>query len=161
MNRPALSLQGRALQLLSRREHAVHELKRKLAPHAASEEELDALLDRLQRQGWLSDARAAESTAHRLAKRHGARRIQHQLAQMGVPTDQAEHALLTLRESEPERAAEVWRAKFGVPATTVKERARHIRFLLARGFAPETVYRLVPPAQANPGDDAHSLTDPA
>ena len=49
-----LSLRGRALKLLSLREQSRSELMRKLAPHAESPEQVQALLDDLQRAGLLS-----------------------------------------------------------------------------------------------------------
>jgi regulatory protein len=42
-----------------------------------------------------------------------------------------------------ERAREVWRKKFGEPATDATGRAKHMRFLLARGFGAEVVRRVV------------------
>ena len=47
-----------------------------------------------------------------------------------------------LRETEEVRAREVWRKKFGAPATDAQERAKQIRFLIARGFAAEVVRRV-------------------
>src|SRR3989344_6800695 len=66
-----LSLKGRALRLLSQREHSRSELAAKLAPHAESPEELAALLDQLVEQDWLSDQRAAQSLVHRRGPRLG------------------------------------------------------------------------------------------
>ena len=43
--RQPLSLKARALGYLSRREHSRAELRRKLAPHAESADEVEALLD--------------------------------------------------------------------------------------------------------------------
>ena len=44
---PKLSLTGRALRLLSGREHSRAELQRKLAPHEETPGELAAVLDKL------------------------------------------------------------------------------------------------------------------
>ncbi|MGL4807537.1 MAG: hypothetical protein ACRC4O_02225, partial [Giesbergeria sp.] len=46
-----LSLKARALRSLARREYTRAELRRKLAPHEDTEEQLDALLDVLQALG--------------------------------------------------------------------------------------------------------------
>ena len=48
-----------------------------------------------------------------------------------------------MRASELERAREVWRKKFGQPATDANERAKQMRFLLTRGFATQAVRRVV------------------
>ena len=64
-----LSLRGRALKLLSLREQSRSELMRKLAPHAESPEQVQALLDDLQRAGLLSEQRFVESLVRRRASR--------------------------------------------------------------------------------------------
>jgi regulatory protein len=48
-----------------------------------------------------------------------------------------------LRSTELERAREVWRKKFGAQPLDAAERAKQIRFLVSRGFAPEAVRRVV------------------
>ena len=77
--RQPLSLKARALGYLSRREHSRAELRRKLAQHAESAEEVDALLDWLERENWLSNARFAESVVHRRAGRYGTARLMQEL----------------------------------------------------------------------------------
>ena len=49
-----LSLKGRALKLLSMREHSRLELERKLAAHVQEGEQLAPLLDDLERRGFIS-----------------------------------------------------------------------------------------------------------
>ncbi|MEK7696353.1 MAG: recombination regulator RecX, partial [Pseudomonadota bacterium] len=75
MPRPPLSLKARAVGYLSRREHSRAELARKLAPHAESAEEVEALLDVLERDNWLSNERFVDSLVHRRASRYGAARV--------------------------------------------------------------------------------------
>jgi len=53
-SRQSPSLKARALALLSRREYSRLELARKLAPHAQDRDALEALLDELAQQKWLS-----------------------------------------------------------------------------------------------------------
>ena len=72
--RQPLSLKARALGYLSRREHSRAELRRKLAPHAESADEVEALLDWLEGENWLSNTRFAESVVHRRASRYGTAR---------------------------------------------------------------------------------------
>ncbi len=141
---PTLSLKGRALRLLSQREHSRLELERKLAEHAASPEELARVLDELEARGFISQARVIESVLHRCSPRFGAARIRQELAGKGLDAEAVSQALAGLKASEAERAHEVWQRKFGGQAPTdPKERARQARFLLARGFAAEVVRRVV------------------
>jgi regulatory protein len=53
------------------------------------------------------------------------------------------HAVALLRTSEQARAFEVWRKKFGSPASTPAERAKQVRFLAGRGFSGEAIARVV------------------
>jgi len=55
------SLRERALRFLAAREHSRAELKRKLAPHAESAEQLATLLEELVGRQQQSDARFAEA----------------------------------------------------------------------------------------------------
>jgi regulatory protein len=108
----------------------------------AAREEIERLLDELEAAHHLSDARFAESRIHARARRQGTARIQQELARHGVELDAV--AKRQLRDTELERAREVWRRKYGgEPPLDPAERARQMRFLAARGFAAEVVRRLV------------------
>ena len=137
--RPPLSLKGRALRLLSQREHSRSELERKLAAHEEEPGTLARALDELQARGFISEERVVESVMHRRASKLGTARIQQELAAKGVSSESMSEALAQLRSTELERAREVWSRKFDAPASDPKERARQIRFLLSRGFAAEVV----------------------
>ena len=152
-SRDGISLRARALQHLARREYSRQQLAQKLTPYAPDPDALRALLDEFQAKGWLSDARAAESLVRRLAQKQGERRIRQALQQMGVDTHLQESALSDLTHTEGQRAAAVWVRKYGQPPQTLQEKARQIRFLLARGFSSEVVQRTVPSvARAEAGD---------
>lgn len=129
-----LSLRGRALRLLSQREHSRAELAAKLGPHCNASDELDALLADLAANGWLDDRRASESLVHRKAARFGSARIKQDLQAIGLSPDLVASALDGLRASEVARAQAVWQKKFGRAAQTPAERAKQMRFLLTRGF---------------------------
>lgn len=131
------SLKARAVALLSRREHSRLELFRKLAPHAASEEELEQMLDHLARENWQSDERFAQSLVHRQSAKHGTSRILNTLRQHGLDAENLSDLKDNLRETELDRAREVWLKKFGKAPADAKEHARQIRFLASRGFSPE------------------------
>lgn len=137
------SLRERALGFLARREHSRAELRRKLAPHAESPGELDALLDDLERRQLLSESRFAEARAHVMSRKFGAARIERDLRAKGVSDAEAALAARGARATEFERALEVWRRKFGRPAADLKERARQMRFLQGRGFGSEVIRRII------------------
>ncbi|MCZ8093770.1 MAG: recombination regulator RecX [Acidovorax sp.] len=138
-----LSLKGRALRLLSQREHSRSELLRKLSPHVQEGEDLDAVLDDLQSKDFINEARVVESVLHRRAGRLGAARIRQELQSKGLGAEAVQGAVAQLQGSELERAREVWRRKFGEPATDPQTRAKHMRFLLTRGFSGDVVRRAV------------------
>ena len=145
MNKPALqpSLKGRALRLLSQREHSRLELERKLAEHETEPGQLAKALDELQARGFISEERVIESVIHRRAGKLGTARVRQELAAKGLSGEAVAAAVEQLRGSELARAREVWSRKFGAPATDPKEKARQIRFLVSRGFAAEVVRRVV------------------
>ncbi len=137
------SLKGRALRLLSQREHSRAELERKLAPHEETPGELAKALDELQARDFINDGRAIESVVHRRASKLGAARVRQELAAKGLSGEAVAQAMEGLRDTELSRAQEVWRKKFGQPPADAHERARQMRFLITRGFAAEVVRRVV------------------
>lgn len=138
-----LSLKGRALRCLAAREHSRAELLRKLAPHEEEPGQLERVLDELQAKGFISEERVAASLLHRRAARLGDRRIRQELQAKGLDAPTVAQALAQLQGTELERAQAVWQRKFGGPAQEAKERARQVRFLMARGFSAEVVRRVV------------------
>ena len=145
MNRPGFqpSLKGRALRLLSQREHSRAELERKLAPHEEEPGELAKALDELQARDFINDGRAIESVIHRRAGKLGAARIKQELAAKGLSGEAVAEAMAQLKDTELDRAREVWRKKFGAPPQDAQERGKQMRFLITRGFAAEVVRRVV------------------
>ena len=137
------SLKGRALQLLSQREHSRAELERKLAAHETTPGELAQALDDLQARDFINDGRAIESVINHRASKLGAARLKQELAAKGLGGEAVAQALAALKDSELDRAREVWQKKFGEPAQDPRERAKQARFLLTRGFAAEVVSRVL------------------
>lgn len=139
------SLKARAVGLLSRREYSRKELSGRLVPHAPDLETLTALLDDLQREGWLSDERYARSMLNQRSARQGERRIIGDLRRQGVADELLDTLSEDLRATEYERAVQVWRKRFDGKALpeTPKEYARQARFLAARGFAGHVVGKVL------------------
>jgi regulatory protein len=152
-SRPALSLKGRALGYLSRRDYSRTELAAKLARHAAEDEAIEPILDALEREGWLSDARFAESLVHRRAARFGASRIVSELKRHALRDTLIEDVSAGLRESEWDRAKAVWQKRYrGHVAQTPAERAKQARFLAARGFSQAIIVKLIKGVDDDFGD---------
>ena len=140
---PKLSLTGRALRLLSGREHSRAELQRKLAPHEETPGELAAVLDKLAAKDLQSDQRAIDSLVHRRSAKLGTQRLRQEMQSKGMDPQAVAQTVALLRTSEQARALEVWRKKFGSPASTPAERAKQVRFLAGRGFSGEAIARVV------------------
>lgn len=138
-----LSLKGRALAALARREHSRVELQRKLAPHTESAEQLTQLLDQLEAENWLSSLRFAESLTHRRAAKFGTARIQQELHQHDLAADLLIEQVAALRATESARALVVWEKKFGELPQTPQQHAKQMRFLLGRGFSAEAISQVL------------------
>jgi regulatory protein len=148
-----LSLKGRALRLLTGREHSRAELERKLAAHEEESGQLAKVLDELQAKDFISESRVIESVLNRRANRLGAARIRHELQGKGLRPEAVSAAVQSLKGSETDRARGVWQKKFGAPAADTAERGKQMRFLAARGFGSDAIRRVVS------GSDDHSEAD--
>ena len=146
MNKPGFqpSLKGRALRLLSQREHSRTELERKLAQHEEVPGELAKALDELQARDFINDGRAVDSVVNRRSGKLGSARIKQELAAKGLSGEAVAEAMSSLKDSELSRAQEVWRKKFGTAPQDPQGKAKQMRFLLSRGFPSEVVRRIVP-----------------
>ena len=139
----APSLKGRALRLLSRREHSRTELERKLAKYEEEPGTLAAALDELAAKDFISEARVVQSVVHQRAPRMGALRVRQELQHKGIAPEAIAEAVAGLQASEISRAFEVWRRRFEAPPQDAKERARQMRFLMARGFSGAVVAKVL------------------
>jgi len=153
------SLKARALRLLSLREYSRKTLAAKLAESEArwarlGAEQLkqtsqattlsiEAVLDDFETRGWLSDGRFAEALVRRRSERYGTRKIADELERAGVDSQQSAKLLGALKETEFQRAYELWARKYGEKAQDQKERARQYRFLASKGFSSDVVARII------------------
>jgi regulatory protein len=138
-----LSLTGRALRLLSAREHSRAELERKLAQYEDEPGALAKVLDALQAKDFINEGRVVASVLHRRSAKLGAARIKQELQAKGLEPEAVAEAVSSLRASEVERAKEIWRKKFGQPPADAAERGKQMRFLASRGFGGDTIHRVV------------------
>ena len=153
------SLKARALRLLSQREYSRKGLAAKLAESEArwgklggeqSEQspesrnsQIEAVLDDFESRGWLSDERFAEALVRRRSERYGMRKIADELDRAGVDSKQTAKLLGKLKETEFQRAFDLWTRKYGAHAQDQKERARQYRFLASKGFSSEVVAKVI------------------
>ena len=144
---------ARAVALLARREHSRAELAIKLR-RALSDtddpDEVDRVLDALERDKLLSDERYAGAVTRTRAARFGDARVRFDLKSAGVAAETVDRAVASLKGTELERARLVWLRRFGELAHTPQERGRQARFLQARGFSIETIGKIL---RGPPGDD--------
>ncbi|MGJ7490948.1 recombination regulator RecX [Variovorax sp. ZT4R33] len=144
----APSLKGRALRLLSQREHSRAELERKLAKYEEEPGTLAQALDELAAKDFISEARVVQSVVHQRAPRMGTARVRQELQHKGIAPAAIAEAVAGLRDTELARAREVWARRFeAAPAIDAKERARQARFLMARGFSGEIVSKVLNPSR--------------
>ena len=156
------SLKARALRLLSLREYSRKGLAAKLAesearwsklgveqdedssePQASQTQKIEAVLDDFEARGWLSDERFAEALVRRRSERYGIRKIADELDRAGVDSKQSARLLGALKQTEFQRAYELWARKYGQAATDQKERARQYRFLASKGFGSDVVSKVI------------------
>ena len=128
--------------MLARREHSRAELARKLADEGTPQEIQD-VLEQLERSGLLCDARFAESLVASRAARLGNARLRHDLRARGVGEELIAAALPAEAGSELGRAREVWRRKFGAAPADRADYARQARFLQGRGFAVDIIRKVL------------------
>jgi len=134
-----------AMDYLSRREHAIHELRQKLLGKDYEPEEVDTALERLCQQGLLSDERFTEAfIAYRQQRGSGPFKINAELRQKGV-SDAMIARFLDERDSHwLDIARDVRNKKFGdALPSDIKEKARQTRFLQQRGFTHEQTRSLL------------------
>lgn len=138
-----LSLTGRALRLLSQREHSRLELERKLASHVEEGEDLTAVLDALEAKDFISPERVAQSVVYRRGSKLGTARVVQELRSKGLDDDTVRAAAEQLKATEHARAWEVWQRKFGELPNTPQARMKQMRFLASRGFSGEVVSKIL------------------
>jgi regulatory protein len=136
LGKQPLSLKASAIRLLARREYARAELHDRLVARGATREEVERVLDELERSGYLSDVRFAQALVAQKAGRYGKRAIAHQLRQKQVAPVAAIDALASMALTDAVAdATALWQRRFGDLPKDDREKARQVRFLQARGYS--------------------------
>lgn len=91
---------SKAIELLMRKPQSRKELGRKLLEWEASEEEAEAICDRLEELGYLNEAEyAGRIVRHYAAKGFGERKLRDELYRRGVPRELWEDALAQIEDN--------------------------------------------------------------
>ena len=135
----AKTVEAAAVRLLTRREHSIEELRRKLLSKGYPPDTIEPVVQKLAGKRLVSDERFTSSFVHHHAKRgQGPVRIRAELRQQGIPDSQLEEALRSADIDWVQLARDVRRRKFGATAPrSLGERAKQARFLQYRGFDAE------------------------
>jgi regulatory protein len=132
-------LRQAALRLLARREYARAELAARLARQGSDAADVAAVLDALERDGYLSDARFAQALVSQKAGRYGRRAIAYALRERGVDAEAVRDALDALRDvDELGEARKLVERRFPGAPRDPRDQARRIRFLMGRGYTLST-----------------------
>lgn len=143
-----------AVRLLARRDYGRSELRARLCARGIEASSVDAALDELERRGLLSDARYADAVVAQRAGRYGRRAIAHALKEKGVDAAAADAALLKLAgRDEVAEALALLRRRYDAPPGDRNEKARQVRFLLARGYPTAVALKALRLAGAPAGED--------
>ncbi len=139
------AIKNAALLLLSRREHSKYELRSKLSLKFSDVEQVEKQLIALEESNLQSEERFIESfirAKQSLGK--GPKFIKQELRDKGISEYLIASYVYEEDEDWFELAAQVYNKKFSdTPLEDTKEKARRIRFMVSRGFTPESVFRLL------------------
>ncbi len=154
-----MSVERKALDLLSRRSHFELELERKLRRRGYRETEVAETLEQLRAEGLLDDERTArEFVRSRLARApQGRRKLRGELARRGVADEIISETLDQLTDDDDRelarQAAERWQRTRSRPGRSANlERAALARHLAGRGFSRYAVYSIVEEMPQADGD---------
>ena len=139
------SIKAAALALLSQREHSRQELLDKLSRKFSDGAEIEKQLDTLAKNNLQSEERFVQGFVRmRQSMGKGPKLIKRELTLRGISQYLIESYVAEQDDCWLALGRKVYDKKFGGTTTTdVRERARRIRFMVSRGFTPETVFYLM------------------
>ena len=145
-------LKKKALDLLSRRDHSVHELSEKLRRQAPDVDQdlLDQITSQLIELGYLSEQRYVEMLIRsRSVKGQGPARVRQELQLQRVDSELVSLSLEACEIDWFELARQVRERRFGLddPGDDQKLRAKQQRFLYSRGFSSDQIHYAMQPSE--------------
>ncbi len=147
-----VDLKRKALDLLSRRDHSVHELSEKLRRDAPDVDAdlLGQIISQLIELGYLSEQRYVEMLIRsRSAKGQGPARVRQELQLQRVESELVSLSLEACEIDWFELARQVRERRFGLhdPGDDQKLRAKQQRFLYSRGFSGDQIHYAMQPSE--------------
>lgn len=140
-------VEATAYRLLARRGHGREELARKLRKRDHDEGVIEAVLEELERLGYIDDERFAEEQSKILVRKGwGPKQIEAKLRRRGVADQALQAAMEDLQGSVDwlDLARGRLMSRFGAPdGLTQKEKEKAFRHLRYRGFSPHLIRRLL------------------
>ena len=127
---------NKALDVLSRREHSVHELKLKLHKKFEAISEIEEVITKLESNNLLNDFRFAETYARiRKRKGFGPNKIHYELKNKGIK-ESISNEIISAEDGWGDAALQAFKKKYkdGISEDT-KERLKQKNFLHNRGFS--------------------------
>jgi regulatory protein len=137
-----------ALRLLTGRDYSVARIRQKLAARDVAEQDIEAVILRLQSEGWLDDTRYAERFAESAfsSGRYYGVRLRLEMRRRGFTADVVNETLAPLLAesdeiSEVRSAAERRYPGFSYSAASDRDKRRVVGFLQRRGFGFSAIMR--------------------
>lgn len=137
---------GRAYRYLGHRDRSAAELRRHLAIKEPDAEVVDAVLEAIEEQGYVDDARFAERFAEdkRRLEGWGPDRIARKLADAGIARAQIDAALAQRdAEDDLQTALALLERKLREPPADDRGRERALGFLVRKGYDLDLAYDAV------------------
>ena len=129
-------LKSKAIELLMRKPQSRKELGRKLREWEATDEEIEAICDRMEELGYLNEPEyAGRIVRHYAAKGFGERKIRDELYRRGVPRELWDEALEQIEEEDNASAIDAFLEKKLKGSHDPKDVKRASDALARRGFA--------------------------
>ena len=147
------NLKSKALYFLARREYAYQELFTKLKKYSDDDEAITSALNEMIKLGYLCEQRYIETYLSSKSTKYGLLNIKHNLNQKTANPQLVAEIINAAAIDEYNTARELWRKKFGTPATDKTQLAKQIRFLLSRGFSYSLIKKVINSASLNDEED--------
>ena len=129
-------LKSKAIELLMRKPQSRKELGRKLREWEATDEEIEAICDRMEELGYLNEPEyAGRIVRHYAAKGFGERKIRDEFYRRGVPRELWDEALEQIEEEDNASAIDAFLEKKLKGSHDPKDVKRASDALARRGFA--------------------------
>ena len=134
----ASDLWNKSLDILSRREHSVSELKNKLIRFNPDPNDLKDVIDRLITSNFLDDKRFASAFIRSKAESgYGPNYISQYLTKKGIPSDK--YDIYSLEIDWEDKCLAQFNKKRRNKEINFKEKEKILRFLAYRGFSYEII----------------------